>query len=756
MRQLIKKYRIICNNVKLKTAYNLMFRLLVILPICSILMVVLVMLYREFKQQAIENIEQMQETIVVELTSDIKQMSMRLASLVYANDLEIVKNATLANTNNSSQSYYALLELDTISKLYIEPDQNIISLYFYMKQGVDIHMKSYINREKLDVTSEKWYQDALKNKDKVMVGSYTTVGINDLYKGGSNNSFILIFLLSPQISMYKEELIEVVQLYYHSSITERIKNNNNQYLRGKNKLGITEIIDENGLNIYTPNSTDEMIMQKNIVCISTPVEISGSTWYINNYITEEELTETYREIIVWVLLVALVVFILVGYYSRFFWRNIIIPIEKVHNGLAEVESGNLNTYIVPEGQYEIRNVIHQYNGMVKSLRAFKEEYEENSHDSERSFADYYNEIMNTGTITDYIKKEYKDKFNYSYVIIGIYISYDKKKTNMTYIMESVVKAFQYNSRYATHCNEYVANANVVYLYYRILELDYQYNIKRMVTELQDVVKKDLDVTTFACIGTKQDELEVLNLTTSKIEEYLVCRYLENKVTLIELENPWIDLEYIMQEVKELNLLANALCISDEKNMVVEREKLFESFHVMEIQRMREKTFAIIIAVAKRLEEGQDSLVDIFGQRHNYIYKIERIEDAKSLRLWITNFLNWILEYCEASIEKSEVHIIVKAKRYIIDHYEDASLSVKEVAEYVGLNEKYFTNRFTKEAGETFTGFLTDLRIQKAKDLLKSTNFKVYEIAEMVGYKNVEHFNRVFKKEVGMSPTTYRK
>ena len=79
-----------------------------------------------------------------------------------------------------------------------------------------------------------------------------------------------------------------------------------------------------------------------------------------------------------------------------------------------------------------------------------------------------------------------------------------------------------------------------------------------------------------------------------------------------------------------------------------------------------------------------------------------------------------------------------------------------MAEYVGLNEKYFTNRFTKEAGENFSSYLTGLRLQKAKELLKTTSFKIYEIAGMAGYRNVEHFNRTFKKHIGITPAQFRK
>lgn len=53
-------------------------------------------------------------------------------------------------------------------------------------------------------------------------------------------------------------------------------------------------------------------------------------------------------------------------------------------------------------------------------------------------------------------------------------------------------------------------------------------------------------------------------------------------------------------------------------------------------------------------------------------------------------------------------------------------------------------------------YLTEVRIQKAKELLRTTNFKIYEIAEMVGYQSTEHFNRMFKKKMQMSPSAFRK
>lgn len=131
-------------------------------------------------------------------------------------------------------------------------------------------------------------------------------------------------------------------------------------------------------------------------------------------------------------------------------------------------------------------------------------------------------------------------------------------------------------------------------------------------------------------------------------------------------------------------------------------------------------------------------------------------EIRSLKLWLTNYFAWIMDYSASKLNVTETDVIVKAKRYMADNYEDAELSLSKVAEYVELNEKYFTNRFTRETGETFSSYLTALRMQKAKELLKTTTFKVYEISEMVGYHNVEHFNRMFKKLNDITPAQYRK
>lgn len=88
--------------------------------------------------------------------------------------------------------------------------------------------------------------------------------------------------------------------------------------------------------------------------------------------------------------------------------------------------------------------------------------------------------------------------------------------------------------------------------------------------------------------------------------------------------------------------------------------------------------------------------------------------------------------------------ISKSVVYIKEHYrEDINLS--DIAQHVGLSENYLSNLFKKETGENIIRYINLYRVERSKELILETNLKVYEIAEMVGYRNTTYFSTMFKK-----------
>jgi AraC-like DNA-binding protein len=117
-------------------------------------------------------------------------------------------------------------------------------------------------------------------------------------------------------------------------------------------------------------------------------------------------------------------------------------------------------------------------------------------------------------------------------------------------------------------------------------------------------------------------------------------------------------------------------------------------------------------------------------------------------------LSWLSNQMVVQQENSEPPVITRAKEYIHEHQTE-EISLGQVAKAVNTSTFYFCKMFKKVTGINFTDYLSRLRIEKSKNLLLNPNLRVSEIAFEVGFQSLTHFNRVFKKILGQSPTEYR-
>ncbi len=92
---------------------------------------------------------------------------------------------------------------------------------------------------------------------------------------------------------------------------------------------------------------------------------------------------------------------------------------------------------------------------------------------------------------------------------------------------------------------------------------------------------------------------------------------------------------------------------------------------------------------------------------------------------------------------------------LIHQRSNEELSLEKVARECGFSKYYFSRIFKKYTGKTFKTYLIDLRINKAKDLLLNSELPISQICYEIGFNDLSHFNRVFKKKVGCSPSEFR-
>ncbi len=105
-------------------------------------------------------------------------------------------------------------------------------------------------------------------------------------------------------------------------------------------------------------------------------------------------------------------------------------------------------------------------------------------------------------------------------------------------------------------------------------------------------------------------------------------------------------------------------------------------------------------------------------------------------------------------QNAEPPMITRAKEFIKSN-QGEDISLGDVAKAVNTSTFYFCKMFKKATGLNFTDYLSRIRIEKAKNLLLNPNLRISEIAYEVGFQSLTHFNRVFRKLAGQSPTEYR-
>ena len=159
----------------------------------------------------------------------------------------------------------------------------------------------------------------------------------------------------------------------------------------------------------------------------------------------------------------------------------------------------------------------------------------------------------------------------------------------------------------------------------------------------------------------------------------------------------------------------------------------------------------VINVAKELDLSVYSSLE----QQPFIERIMRAVTEKELESIMREILT-LLPLEISNDEKNQMRLIVRKAKGLIHEFYARGITLDEIAEKLKVTPEYLGSQFHKEVGITFSAYIKEYRIQKAKKLLIGTELKLYEIAEKVGYSTPKYFSKIFKEVTGQLPADYRK
>jgi len=203
-------------------------------------------------------------------------------------------------------------------------------------------------------------------------------------------------------------------------------------------------------------------------------------------------------------------------------------------------------------------------------------------------------------------------------------------------------------------------------------------------------------------------------------------------------------------------ILNLIQVSDFKHLLDNVEMFF---HMLEVGNyraddVREAVLKLAGSVLYSIRHVETQLYDSI--RHieilEWLNTCRRLDRMKNV---LVNLVNQIILYSGKKTKCNYSLVVQKALSIISEEYA-SDLSLNDISSRLHITPEYLSSLFAKEFGKKLIAYITEFRIEKSKELLKTEKYKIYKVAEMVGYPNVKYFCKIFKKITGISTGDYMK
>ncbi len=167
------------------------------------------------------------------------------------------------------------------------------------------------------------------------------------------------------------------------------------------------------------------------------------------------------------------------------------------------------------------------------------------------------------------------------------------------------------------------------------------------------------------------------------------------------------------------------------------------------------TMDIYLAMARFLKEIGSDISTVDKECGDINELVTSAKSASEVKAYLKNHLDKVLEIRDSTSAKKYSRLLSNAVKYIDENYANEDISLNKVSSNVNISPNHFSTIFSQEMGKTFIEYLIGKRMEKAKELLMTSDKRSSEIAYEVGYKDPHYFSYTFKKTQGMTTKEFR-
>jgi len=271
------------------------------------------------------------------------------------------------------------------------------------------------------------------------------------------------------------------------------------------------------------------------------------------------------------------------------------------------------------------------------------------------------------------------------------------------------------------------------------------------------IKQDANMRATIGIGGAYSSLRDISQSYMGAKAALRHKFILGGNRVIHIKTDYNEKQNLLYPAEREKMLVESIMSGDD-NALKLAENMFDDIAIGTGDNLKRIAFAanqLVFNISNFIDMQYDFINKLYDFRkfNNMDFsKFSSKDEIKEFFLsFVTELLNVVKEYKPAQNNT----LIKKACEYVLNHI-DQEITLMTIADYLNISKNYFCSLFKQETGYNFLEYVTKVKMEWAKKLLREGNYKTYEVSEMLGYREASYFSRLFRKYTKLSPAEYKK